>query len=119
MKIPDEFELISLFECEPDMLDKNPDIPFHYNRSKYEFQNLVQESFRVTIDPGWGDFWMEAFHKPTNELISRLEFKRIDSLDILMDTKERAQIQLSGSNLKVKISFKPRFGIEVIQNDDL
>ena len=37
MKSPDELSLMSLLECEPEMLDKG--VPFFYNEAIYKFAN--------------------------------------------------------------------------------
>ena len=46
---PEENEFLSLFECEPILLDTtSKDLPFYYNKATYRFFN-GQEDFIVTL----------------------------------------------------------------------
>lgn len=49
MSIPDELSLLSLFECEPKLLDNNA--PYFYNEATYEFNNYSNERFVVNVCP--------------------------------------------------------------------
>jgi len=53
MSLPDENSLLSLFECEPKLLDNN--VPFFYNETTYEFDNNNHERFLVSICPAYKD----------------------------------------------------------------
>ncbi len=113
MKIPDEIELISLFECEPEMLDKG--VPFAYNEAVFRFSNSNNEKFIVKISPAYGDVKIEVFVSDSNELISYLEFQNIQSMDILSDKKFETKIMLTSENSIIKINFKPRYKIFINQ----
>lgn len=111
--LPDEYELLALFECEPSLRDsQTKDLPFYYNEATYRFSNR-EESFLVIIEPAYGEIKIQVNQKSTTKLISRLDLKRVNTFEIIRDTKNFSSILLtmeSDGNLQtVEIEFKPNF----------
>jgi len=113
MKIPDEIALMSLFECEPEMLDKV--VPFFYNEAIYKFQNTNNEQFIVSISPSYGDIKIQVIVGNTNELLSYLDLQNVESMEILSDKKYESKIMITSENSVIKINFKPKYKIFVSQ----
>jgi hypothetical protein len=109
MSIPDELSLLSLFECEPKLLDDN--IPYFYNEATYEFDNSADERFIVTISPANSDIRIQVHSINGNELTSLLEFRNADEIEILLDDKEESEMLIKTDLYSVRINFKPRFKI--------
>lgn len=109
MKIPDRLALLSLFECEPKLLDEN--VPFFYNDIIYEFSNYNNERFVVSICPSYSDIKIQVYIVENNELLSTLNFKNVDSIEILADRKDESKIMIKIKNGSIKINFKPRFKV--------
>lgn len=109
MSIPDELSLLSLFECEPKLLDKN--VPYFYNQAIYEFSNYSNERFIVTICPSYSDIKIDVYSVENNELMSSFDFKSIDTMEILSDKREESKIMIKSENGSVRINFKPRFKV--------
>lgn len=109
MSIPDEFSLLSLFECEPKFLGNN--IPHFYNEAIYEFNNSANERFIVSICPSYSDIRIQVYSTDNNELLSFLDFKCVDGIEILSDKMEESKIAIKTERGLVKINFKPRFKV--------
>lgn len=60
-EIPDDISLISLFECEPTLLDTG--VPYFCNEATYKFSNQNNEDFCVSIRPSYN----ESFCHPIRE----------------------------------------------------
>ncbi|BCZ47297.1 hypothetical protein psyc5s11_33640 [Clostridium gelidum] len=88
MSIPDELSLLSLFECEPKFSDNN--VPYFYNEATYEFSNYANERFVVSICPSYSDIKIQVYSSDNNELLTLLEFKSIDKIEILSDKREES-----------------------------
>lgn len=113
LNIPDEMSFLSLFECEPFLLDEK--IPYYYNQAIYKFRNDNAEVFIVSISPSFGEIRIEVSIEGTNEPISVLELKNIESLEILSDKKYESKLQITSANSIMRINFKPRFKIYMSQ----
>lgn len=109
MSMPDELSLLSLFECEPQLLDNN--IPYFYNEATYEFCNYANERFVVSICPSYSDIKVQVYSNDNNELLSLLDFKSVDGVEILSDKRDESKIVIKAENGLVKINFKPRFKV--------
>lgn len=109
MSIPDEFSFISLFECEPKLLDSN--VPYFYNEATYEFNNSASERFVVSICPSYLDIKIQVYSTDSNELLSLLDFKNVEAIEILSDKREESRILIKNGGGSVRINFKPRFKI--------
>ena len=68
MKVPDEISLMSLFECNPKLLDEG--IPFFYNESTYRFSNTNNEDFLVVICPSYGDIKVQVTIRDVSLMIT-------------------------------------------------
>ena len=109
MTIPNEFSLLSLFECEPNLLDDN--IPYFYNEATYEFTNSAKERFIVIISPSYSDIKIQVLDYDTIETISLLDFKNVDKVEIISDKKEQSKIGIKIEYGFIEVSFKPRFKV--------
>ena len=109
MKIPDEIALMSLFECEPEMLDKG--VPFIYNEAIYKFYNGNNEQFTISIAPSYGDIKIQVNIEGTNELLSYLDLKNVELMDIISDKKNESKIMITSENSIIKLNFKPKYKI--------
>lgn len=109
MSIPDELSLLSLFECEPKLC--NNKVPYFYNEAIYEFNNSASERFVVSICPSYSDIKIQVYSADNNELLSLLDFKCVDGIEILSDKKEESKIAIKTEGGLVKVNFKPRFKV--------
>ncbi|MBU3102219.1 MULTISPECIES: hypothetical protein [Clostridium] len=114
MKIPDEIALMSLFECEPEMLDKG--VPFIYNKATYKFSNRNNEQFIVSIAPAYGDIKIQVNIAGTNELLSYLDLENAELIDIISDKKDESKMMITSKNIIIKINFKPKYKISISQS---
>ncbi len=113
MDIPSEIDLLSIFECEPELLDSNKDLPFYFNKAIYCFNNGI-ENFKVEVCPSYKEFMLEVKNIQTNELITYLQLIEVESLEILQDKKDKSRILLMVRQNEevlqtIQIEFKPRF----------
>jgi len=113
VRIPDEISLISLFECEPKMLDTS--VSYFYNQSSYIFSNKNNEKFIVVICPSYEEIKFQVSIGDTNEIISIMEFGNVKSLEILCDKRAESKIMITTEHNIVKINFKPKFKIFINQ----
>jgi hypothetical protein len=110
MQIPDEIELLSLFECEPTLLDIPKHIPFYYNEATYKFDNKT-EKFIVKLSPASHQIEITVYDLQSDVIITRLDLNNVEKIEILSDKK----IQSTIIRLTLKwdhvllIDFKPRF----------
>ena len=109
MSVPDEFSLLSLFECDPKLLDSN--VSYFYNEATYEFNNSANERFVVSICPSYSDIKIQVYATDNNELLSLLDFKDVANIEILSDKKEESKIRIYIEGGLIKINFKPRFKV--------
>jgi hypothetical protein len=110
---PGESELLSLFGCEPVLLDTtSKDLPFYYNKAKYQFSN-GEEDFIVTLCPSIGEVKIQVTQCISNRLLFHLELKRVDKFEITVDTEAHSSVLLivvnDGSQQMIEIDFKPYF----------
>lgn len=110
---PEENDFLSLFECEPSLLDTNAkDVPFYYNQATYQFSN-GEEDFIVTLAPSYGEVKIQVTQRTSNQLLSLLDLKRVDKFEITADKKETSSVLLTvlkeDSQQTIEIDFKPKF----------
>ncbi len=113
MKIPDEISLISLFECEPVLLDDV--VPFYYNEAIYRFSNIYKEDFCFSISPSYHEMKVSVTLSGSNELISVLDINNIEAIEILSDKKDESKIMITSPNSIIKINFKPKYKVFINQ----
>ena len=109
MSIPDELSLLSLFECEPKLLDNNA--PYFYNEATYEFNNYSNERFVVSICPSYSDIKIQVYSSNNNELLTSLNFKSVYGIEILSEKREDSKIMIKTEGGSIRVSFKPRFKV--------
>lgn len=110
---PEENDFLSLFECEPTLLDStSKDLPFYYNKATYQFSN-GEEDFIVTLSPSYGEVKIQATQRASNRLLSLLDLKRVDKFEITADKKDHSSALLTvvneDSQQMIEIDFKPYF----------
>ncbi|KQL33673.1 hypothetical protein AN959_16225 [Psychrobacillus sp. FJAT-21963] len=110
---PDENDFLSLFESEPMLLDTTTkDLPFYYNEATYRFSN-GQEDFVIKLCPSYGEVKIQVSMHSSNRLLSLLELKRVEKLEITSDKKERTSVLLridnEDSQQMIELDFKPYF----------
>ena len=109
MNMPDELSLLSLFECEPKLLDENA--PYFYNEATYKFCNHSHEKFIVSVCPSYSDIKIQVYSIDNNDLIAILDLKTVNSIEILSDKKDESKIMVKMENGSIGIGFKPRFKV--------
>lgn len=108
MDFPDEMSLLSLFECEPELLDNI--VPFYYNTATYKFCNMCNEKFIINISPSYSDIKIQVYTFD-NILISSLDLESVSSVKILSDKRNESSILIKTECASIEIHFKPRFTI--------
>lgn len=109
MGMPDEFSFLSLFECEPNLLDSI--VPYFYNKATYEFCNKSNEKFVVTLCPADSDIKIQVNSFDKNEQLSVLDFKFVQAIEILSGKSDEAMIKIKMECGSALIIFKPRFKV--------
>ncbi|MGG0645050.1 hypothetical protein ABE021_14090 [Sporosarcina gallistercoris] len=110
---PEENDFLSLFECEPTLLDNtSKNLPFYYNEATYRFSN-GEEDFIVTLSPSYGEVKIQVTQRLTNRLLSLLDLKRVDKFEITVDKKDHSGVLLTvvneDSQQMIEVNFKPYF----------
>ncbi|WML58098.1 hypothetical protein [Neobacillus sp. PS2-9] len=110
---PEENDFLSLFECEPTLLDNtSKDLPFYYNKATYRFSN-GEEDFIVTLSPSYGEVKIQVNQRATKRLLSLLDLKRVDKFEITADKKDHSSVLLTVVNedtqQMIEFEFKPYF----------
>ncbi|MCH5585822.1 hypothetical protein MK805_12810 [Shimazuella sp. AN120528] len=94
IKLPEEYELISVFCALPTYDFDDPSIDSFYKENIYEFCTPY-EKVKISFSPVANDFSFYTYDLETDEVIISLQLQdRVKSLQILKDTKEQAIIQL-------------------------
>ena len=110
---PEENDFLSLFECEPTLLDStSKNFPFYYNEATYRFSN-GEEDFIVTISPSYGEVKIQVTQCTSNRFSSLLDLKRIEKFEITADKKNHSSVLLTVVNedtqQMIEVDFKPYF----------
>lgn len=110
---PNEIDFLSLFECEPKLLDtSSKDYPFYYNEATYRFTN-GKEDFIVTLSPSYGEVKIQVTKRTSNRLLSLLDLKRVEKFEITSDKKDHSSVLLTvineDSQQMIEIDFKSYF----------
>lgn len=109
MNIPEEYELLSIFESEPQYLEDPENIPFYYNRLKWEIENEMAEKVRFILLPAEDTVNITVCRK--GKQIANLSFSSVRELKILSDSKTESRIMVTIDNAVVKFDLKPEFSI--------
>ncbi|MFC7371099.1 hypothetical protein ACFQPF_05370 [Fictibacillus iocasae] len=109
---PNEIDLLSLFQCEPTLLEEAKDYPFYYNEATYRFSN-GEEDFIVHLSPSYGEVKIQVMKRDSNRLVSLLDLKRVEKMEITADKKDHSSILLTVINedtqQMIEMDFKPYF----------
>lgn len=110
---PEENDFLSLFECEPTLLDStSKDLPFYYNEATYRFSN-GEEDFIVKLSPSYGEVKIQVTQRSSNRFLSLLDLKRVDKFEITADKKDHSGVLLTvvngDSQQIIEVDFKPYF----------
>ncbi|MFC7371989.1 hypothetical protein ACFQPF_09880 [Fictibacillus iocasae] len=111
MDIPDEIDLISVFESIPKRKDET-DL-FYYDQSTFLFKT-VNEVYEIILSPFYHEFSISVKEKKTDEVLSRLELFSVNKIEVVKDKKDNSQIRLfHGESDRyeniIEITLKPRF----------
>jgi hypothetical protein len=88
-QFPEEYELLSFFEVEPSVLDK--EVPWIYNIVTFE-KIYANETLVCTFSPSYGDLNLKLIQNGIEKLILNLSF--IERVEVLKDTnREHLRIQ--------------------------
>ena len=107
MKIPEEFELLSLFESEPRFSDDLKEIPFFYNQARYILVNDSNQICQVDLAPAYDEMKISVSDNE-REIVS-LDFRNISSLTIL--DQKTSRFMITRQTAVTKIQLKPVFTI--------
>lgn len=116
MKYPDEVDLMSFFECEPISLDAE-NVPFFYNESTYKYVNENNQSFTMKICPSYDELTIVV--KNGNKALANIKLNSISDFSILSDKKEEKRFMITSEKFISKITLKPEFQFEFIEEKDL
>jgi hypothetical protein len=114
MEYPEEFELMSLFECEPIISDNGT--PFYYRDSTYNYTNNNGENFICIIYPAVGEVKIQVTKGTIS--IGKFHLETAKSFTILEDNKSSKRIMLIGENYDLKLTLYPQFEIEFTEKLD-
>ena len=107
MEIPEEFELLSIFESEPQFVDDIKSVPFYYNKTKYRMENVNNQICEIELCPAYDEFKITVSQNEVT--IVYLELKNIKSLSIIDEKTSRFIITQESSVSKIQL--KPIFQI--------
>lgn len=116
MKYPDEVDLMSFFECEPTSLDTE-NVPFFYNESTYKYVNEKNQSFTIKICPSYEE--LTILVKNVDKDLSNIKLNSVSGLSILSDKKEEKRLMIISENFISKMTLKPEFHLELIEEKGL
>lgn len=110
---PEENDFLSLFECEPTLLDStSKNFPFYYNEATYQFSN-GEEDFIVTVSPSYGEVKIQVTQCTSNRFLSLLDLKRVEKFEVIVDKKDHSGVLLTVVNedtqQMIEVDFKPYF----------
>ncbi|MCU1807221.1 hypothetical protein ACXEO8_25055 [Cytobacillus firmus] len=111
MEIPEEADLISVFESLPGRQDETEN--FYYDTSSFIFENK-NEVMEVRIAPFYDEFIMDVKEKNSNEVLSYMKLLSVRKIEIAADEKEYSIIRLfhGESDLYeniIEITLRPKF----------
>lgn len=111
---PEEYELISLFESEPELLDR--DIPWFYNTLRFNIQR-ESDHLSCTISPAYRSFSIEL---TINERkVYSLGFSHVEGLNIEKDKDvERLIVEMNDESAFVTLIIQTRPLIRIITTHD-
>lgn len=113
MKIPEEFELLSVFESEPQFVDDIKSVPFFYNLSKYKMVNANNQICQIELCPAYDEIKIIVSQNGLD--IGHFEFKNIKSLSIIDEKTSRFMI--TQESAVTKIQLKPFF--QIFHNEEI
>ncbi|MFP8782925.1 hypothetical protein [Planococcus plakortidis] len=109
---PSEMQLLSLFECEPELSEDTEEIPNYYKEAVYRYTNR-EEDFVVAISPALEEVRIQVSKSDSGRMVSLLNLKRISNFKIIADQKDHSSILLITESVEseiiVQVDFKPYF----------
>ncbi|MGM0896986.1 MAG: hypothetical protein ACQEV0_03750 [Bacillota bacterium] len=109
---PNELELLSLFESEPELSDDIEETSIYYKEAVYRFTN-GEEDFVVHISPAQDEVRIQVSKSDSGRMLSLLDLKQVSKFEIMADQKDRSSILLITENeetdIIVQVDFKPYF----------
>lgn len=113
MKIPEEYELMSVFESDPQYTDDIKQVPFYYNTAKYILENKNAQVCHIELDPAGGE--MKIIITQDGKDICYFDFKNIESLTIL--DQKNSRFMITQETAVTKIQLKPLF--QIFRNEEI
>ena len=111
MEIPEELDLISLFESFPKRKDKSDS--FYYDKSTFVLEN-DKELFEVILSPFYHEFTLIVKDRCTKETLSYIELLLVNKIEIIEDKKYLSKIRLFHGDSDryeniIELTLKPNF----------
>lgn len=111
MELPNEEELVSVFETLPDRKDETDE--FQFDTSTFKLENGT-ESFEIVLSPFYNEFTLTVTEMKRQETISYLKLRSVEKIEILKDRKKAAAIRIFHGRSEsyihtLELAFKPRF----------
>lgn len=115
-RFPDEPDLLSFFETEPDeRFEKG--MPIEYQNLTFRFENQ-DERFVVTMYLGSQEFTLKAVRKKDGSILGIYDFKTVQQVEIKKDNQDEKElliiVEAYGDFMTtVEIAFLPFFSVMV------
>ncbi|MBU8639004.1 hypothetical protein [Bacillus pumilus] len=115
-RFPDETDLLSFFETEPDgRFEKG--MPIEYQNLTFRFENQ-DERFVVTMYLGSQEFKLKAVRKKDGSILGIYDFKTVQHVEIKKDNQDEKElliiVEAYGDFMTtVEITFLPFFSVMV------
>ncbi|MBU8725069.1 hypothetical protein [Bacillus pumilus] len=115
-RFPDEPDLLSFFETEPDeRFEKG--MPIEYQNLTFRFENQ-DERFVVTMYLGSQEFTLKAVRKKDGSILGIYDFKTVQHVEIKKDNQDEKElliiVEAYGDFMTtVEITFLPFFSVMV------
>jgi hypothetical protein len=111
MEIPEELDLISVFESIPKRKDETD--TFYNETSTFVLEN-EKELYEITLSPFYNEFTLSVKDRETKEIVSYLELMSVKKIEIVEDKKNHSKIRLfHGESDRyeniIEITLKPNF----------
>jgi hypothetical protein len=91
MEIPEELDLISVFESIPKRKDETD--TFYNDTSTFVLEN-EKELYEITLSPFYNEFTLSVKDRETKEIVSYLELMSVKKIEIVEDKKNHSKIRL-------------------------
>lgn len=111
LSLPDEYELIGFFECEPQLT--SPDVPWSYNRLLFSISRGI-DCVLCEIEPAYGE--LKINWQQNGEVRSSIKLNKLESVTVHMSKDDEHMIVTGlGENpaTLLKLRLKPFVSVEL------